>query len=218
MRDYRNIIAKNLTDLRISAHLTQAEVAAKLSYSDKAVSKWERAESVPDIAVLKALSDMYGVTVDYLLAQHGPSEELPQKQGPRRMSHNQALITLISVFGVWFIAVAAFAVCFYFDMLVWQIFLWAVPVSSLVALVLTCVWGSRGLCFTFISIFLWSLASAVFFTFFDAKPWLLFVGAAILQVTVVLSFGIRLSPKDKNGHNNEEEKTGEKGDGEGEGA
>ena len=63
--------------MRTSAGLTQAEVASKLSYSDKAVSKWERAESIPDIAVLKAIADMYGVTVDYLLAAHGAEEEPP---------------------------------------------------------------------------------------------------------------------------------------------
>lgn len=202
MTDYRRIIAKNLISLRTSAQLTQAEVARRLSYSDKAVSKWERAESIPDVAVLKAIADMYGVTVDYLLSEHGSDETVPTPEAetlPRRMTRNQALITLISVLGVWFLAVAAFAGGFYFGHAVWQIFLWAVPVSSLVALVLSCVWSGRTMCFTFISILLWSLSASLFFTFFNAKPWLLFVGAAILQITAILSFGIRLTPKKKRG-------------------
>ena len=197
MTDYRGVIAKNLISLRTSAGFTQAEVAAKLSYSDKAVSKWERAESIPDIAVLKAIADMYGVTVDYLLATHGAEEEAPAKPSPRKMSRNQALITIISVIGVWFLAVVAFASCFANGIIAWQIFLWAAPVSLVVALVLTCVWGGRGAMFTFISLLLWSLAAAIFITFLSSRPWLVFVGAGILQVTVVLSSGIRLSPKNK---------------------
>lgn len=195
MTDYRGIIAKNLISLRTSAGFTQAEVAAKLSYSDKAVSKWERAESIPDVAVLKAIADMYGVTVDYLLATHGGEEELPQKAAPRHMSRNQALITIISVIGVWFLAVVIFAVCFFRGITAWQVFIWAMPVSLIVALVLTCIWGRRETMFAFISLLLWSLAVGIYVTFLDARPWLVFVGAAILQVTVVLSSGIRLSPK-----------------------
>lgn len=202
MTDYRGIIAKNLISLRLASQFTQAEVAAKLSYSDKAVSKWERAESIPDVVVLKAIADMYGVTVDYLLAEHDTVEEAPKVTVPRHMTRNQALITLISVFGVWFVAVSAFAACLAYDCVAWQLFMWAVPISSIVALVLTCVWGSRRTCFTFISLLLWSLAASVYLSFMEAKPWLVFVGAAILQVTVILSFGIRLSPK-----NEPEEKT-----------
>ena len=212
MTDYRNIIAKNLISLRLAAQLTQAEVASRLSYSDKAVSKWERAESIPDVAVLKAVADMYGVTVDYLLAEHETDEVTPapeQEVLPRRMSRNQTLITLISVFGVWFLAVSAFAVCFSLDIFAWQLFLWALPVSSLVALILVCIWGSRRSCFTFISLFLWSLAAAIFFSCFDARPWMVFVGAAILQATVIMSFGIRLSPKDKRGEKTETDDAGE---------
>ena len=112
MTDYRYIIAKNLISLRVAAKLTQAEVAVRLSYSDKAVSKWERAESIPDIAVLKTIADMYGVTVDYLLEEHDKSE-LPETEKPRRrMTRNQMLITFISLLGIWFVAVSSFAACY----------------------------------------------------------------------------------------------------------
>lgn len=209
MTDYRSIIAKNLIRLRVAAQYTQAEVASKLSYSDKAVSKWERAESIPDVAVLKAIADMYGVTVDYLLSEHGTAEELiPKETGPRRMTRNQTLITVISVLGVWFLAVVAFTVCFSFGNIVWPVFLWALPVSSVVALVLICVWGGRMTCFAFISLLLWSLSAAIYFTCIDAKPWLVFVAAAILQATVILSFGIRLSPKSNAGKKADDENAG----------
>ena len=57
----REIIAENITALRKSARLTQAELAEKLNYSDKAISKWERGDSVPDVLVLAELAELYGV-------------------------------------------------------------------------------------------------------------------------------------------------------------
>ena len=67
MKDLKEIIAYNITNLRKSKKMTQLEFSKEINYSDKAISKWERAESLPDIVVLKQISDLFGVTVDYLL-------------------------------------------------------------------------------------------------------------------------------------------------------
>ena len=196
MTDYRYIIAKNLISLRVSAKLTQAEVAARLSYSDKAVSKWERAESIPDVAVLKTIADMYGVTVDYLLEEHDKTE-LPETEKPRRrMTRNQTLITLISLLGIWFIAVSSFAACYAYGIVAWQLFVWAAPVSAVVALVLCCVWSGRLWCFTCTSLVIWTIAMALFVTIMKQRSiWLVFVAAAILELTTLLGFGIHPAKK-----------------------
>ena len=49
MEDVKNIVAKNITELRLLNNMTQLELAEKLNYSNKTISKWERAESTPDI-------------------------------------------------------------------------------------------------------------------------------------------------------------------------
>lgn len=67
MQNLKPIIAKNISNLRQEKNMTQSDLAIKLNYSDKAVSKWERAESVPDIAVLKKIADLFEVTLDYLV-------------------------------------------------------------------------------------------------------------------------------------------------------
>ena len=69
MEELKLIIAKNIAELRKKNGMTQAEFAEKLNYSDKAISKWERGESVPDIATLKQIAEMFGVTIDYLLEE-----------------------------------------------------------------------------------------------------------------------------------------------------
>ena len=63
------IIAKNLSELRKKNRLTQLELAEKLNYSDKAVSKWEQGESLPGIEVLCKLSKLYGVSLDYIVGE-----------------------------------------------------------------------------------------------------------------------------------------------------
>ena len=58
MKDLKDIIAHNLVRLRQQAGLTQLKLAEKLNYSDKAVSKWEMGESIPDILVLIQLAEL----------------------------------------------------------------------------------------------------------------------------------------------------------------
>ena len=65
--ELKSIVAKNLVDLRKNAGFTQIEIAEKLNYSDKAVSKWERGESLPDVETIKKLADLYSVSVDAIL-------------------------------------------------------------------------------------------------------------------------------------------------------
>ena len=67
IENLKTIIKENLIKYRKSAGLTQAQLAAKLGYSDKTISKWEREEGVPDIYILKEIADLYGVTVNDLI-------------------------------------------------------------------------------------------------------------------------------------------------------
>ena len=65
-QELRNRITKNIIYYRKKAGMTQMEVANLLSYSDKAISKWERGLGLPDITVLAQLADLYGVTISEL--------------------------------------------------------------------------------------------------------------------------------------------------------
>lgn len=61
-------MALMIAQLRKEKKLTQKELAMRLGVTDKAVSKWERGLSCPDIAVLSPLSDILGITVTELLS------------------------------------------------------------------------------------------------------------------------------------------------------
>jgi transcriptional regulator with XRE-family HTH domain len=60
-------VGQFILELRRSNQMTQKELAEKLNISDKAISKWERGLSYPDIALLSPLSDILGVTITELL-------------------------------------------------------------------------------------------------------------------------------------------------------
>ena len=67
MENIKEIIASNLASLRKERKFTQQELASKLNYSDKAVSRWEHAETLPDIETLCKICEIYGVKFEYLL-------------------------------------------------------------------------------------------------------------------------------------------------------
>ena len=75
IENLRRIIKNNLIKYRKAAGLTQVQLAEKLGYSDKSVSKWEREEGVPDIYILKEIADLYGITVNDLISENQNKEK-----------------------------------------------------------------------------------------------------------------------------------------------
>ena len=142
MEELKNIIADNLISLRKANKLTQLELAEKLNYSDKAISKWERGESLPDVAILKQLCDMYGVSMDYMVNEH--SEEVKSSYRMRKPElNNKLIITLLSWLSVWILAAILYINSkVMFDQYFWMIWIWALPVSSVVLIVFSSIWGN----------------------------------------------------------------------------
>lgn len=180
MNDIRQAIAKNISELRASHCMTQAELAEKLNYSDKAVSKWERAESVPDITVLKEIADLFAVTVDYLLVSEHEKTEPKPAANDRRKINNRGFITGISILLVWMVATAAFVVidAIPFDTkLHWLAFIYAVPVSMIVWLILNSIWFNKHRNFLIISLLMWTSLGSFFLSFipFNIILWQVFV-------------------------------------------
>ena len=86
MENIKDIIAINLSNLRNKANMTQSELAQKLNYTDKSVSKWEHGETTPPIDVLKSLADLFGVSLDYLVTQN-PDDNYDKKYSSYNVKH-----------------------------------------------------------------------------------------------------------------------------------
>ena len=194
MEDLKPVFAGNLTTLRKKKGWTQLELAERLNYSDKAVSKWERGESLPDVTILKQISELFEVTVDYLLVRDHESGTVPVSKRKRR---NRAMITGISAVTVWLIAsIVYFSLGFVQSVPAWSwvVFLAAVPTCCIVLLVFSALWWGKRWLFTTVSVLIWSLLTCAFFTVYFAvglNIWLIFVIGIPAQVIVFLWAGMK---------------------------
>lgn len=192
MTDLKRIIANNIADLRKSVPYTQAELAEKLQYSDKAISKWERGESVPDIIVLKQIAQLFGVTVDYLLEEEHSQKDKMQL-AIRQINRNHMLITGLACMLVFLIATLVFVVS---DLATavgsfWLAYVYCVPVCSILLIVFNSIWGQKWWNFVFISLLMWSILACIYLTIGIYGNWLIFVIGVPGQIIILMWSGIK---------------------------
>ncbi len=187
--ELKDIVAKNLVELRKIFGFTQLEIAEKLNYSDKAISKWERGESLPDVETLKKLADIYGVTVDFLLTEN---VDIKKNLNRRKLIAGQkTLISLLATLLVWIIATVTFAVlcwCGVSTTAATFSFIVALPVSFIVLIVFDAIWGKPWLNLIFVSGLIWTIALCVFLTLRTDTAWLCFIVPIPLQLAVLFWF------------------------------
>ena len=197
MENLKMIIAGNIGQLRRQSGMTQLDLAERLNYSDKAVSKWERGESIPDVITLKALADLFSVSVDYFLRPDHPIETEVKREFTKRQQRNHRIITLMSCALVWLVTVFVHAVvraAVPMESKLWMGYMYAVPVTLIVLLVLNSVWGKRRNNFIIISALVWSVLVCAYISVLVFQPinmWLLFVVGVPAQIIVWLWSGLR---------------------------
>lgn len=191
MNNLKEIIANNITNLRKEKKLTQLEFASELHYSDKTISKWERAESIPDVVVLKQVADFFGVTVDYLLNEHFENEDLPitVENGSKRIygKINKLPLTLLSSSPVWLIATIIFTgIAIFSNKYAWFIYYICVPITMLLFLIFNSIWGNKRRNYFIVSCFIWSILFCVYFSFIKYNAWQIFILGIPAQIIILL--------------------------------
>ncbi len=189
------IIAQNITTLRKNAGMTQAGLAEKIGYSDKSISKWERADGLPDIICLKTIADLFGVTVDYMLTEDHPvpesatEEPAPPSKPDYTISHGA--ITLVSIAGVWLLAFIVFVILKLCDVHFGLSFVIACPVTAILLIVFNGIWGNRKGLFWCISLLVWSILFLICYAARAHGIWLLMCIGFPATVVVWLSCRVR---------------------------
>lgn len=190
MKNIKDIIANNLQSLRKQKRLTQAEVGEAVHYSDKAVSRWEKGESLPDVETLQKLAEFFGVKTAYLFEEHITTPILPTEN--RQQAINKIITISLSVLIVWLIALFIFLYLgSYNDIVYWQLFVWAVPTSTLVLKYFNKIWGKKKYSTILSSILIWSFIASVYCHFIKYNLWLIFFVGAPIQVVIVLNSFIK---------------------------
>ncbi len=201
MKDIKDTIAKNLTELRTRAGFTQLQLAEMLNYSDKAVSKWERGEAVPDLRVLIKLSEIYGITVDDIVK----GENLPHKRPNMSLNVRRLLIVALSVVFVWFVATGLFITLYFIDSTAdyaYLVFICAVLPTAIVLTVFSSLWGNRITTAIASSAIVWSCALIIYITVtvfasYFTQIYLVWVAAGVFEILIILWFLYRAFLKNK---------------------
>lgn len=194
MEATRKALAANLAELRKSESLTQAEFAARLNYSDKAVSKWERGDSLPDVVMLKKIADMYGLHVDDLLTENGV-QDAPGTNRYDEQLKQKVLVAALWISIVWIVAALVFFYSQYTaGKMLWMAFVWAVPASFLVAVWFILRWGERKLLCAFSSGLVWSILISFYFQYLKYNFWMIFFVGVPVQIALIIGAKIREYP------------------------
>ena len=215
----RFFIGSNIALYRKRAGLTQAALAEKLNYSDKAVSKWERGESMPDVMTLVQLANQFDITVNDLLLD---PNELPGNPGSlekamvqvsekalKRKANKNVILALSSIL-CWFVALFIFVVVSSFDIPNgWLPFFYAIPANAIVLLSLRSAWRDFRWNKALISIIMWGSILSMHMTMLmllDFNMWKLYLLGIPGQVAIWLWFRLfRPSRKEKTVADTQEE-------------
>ena len=199
MEDLKDIVAKNLVELRSRAGFTQLELATKINYTDKAVSKWERGEALPDIRVLIKLAEIYNISVDDIVSPHTVKKIRPKMNiGKKRL-----LITALSVGLVWFIATLIFMGLFFAEVeKAYLVFICAPFVCSIPLIVFSAMWGNWITDTLACSLLVWALAVifhvfVIAFTDFN-RIFFIYVVAGVFELLIIWWFMLRRVLKKRN--------------------
>lgn len=199
MKEIKFIVASNLVALRKSKSMTQTDVAKTLNYSDKSVSKWENGESMPDISVLTALADMYGVTLDYLTHEDAEEQLKYVKTQKNSDDQNRIIILLMAVAVIFLICTLVFIYMYLNERVYWQAFVWGVPATCVILMFFHRKWGGWGEKKTYkivvSSVFWWSLLASAYLQFLQYRLWLIFIVGVPIQVIIILGSKLQSAEK-----------------------
>ena len=193
LKEFKEVVAQNIYYLRTKNHLTQYELGEKLNYSDKAISKWERAEGMPDAYIISKMSELFGVTVDYMLTPHSEQDKKVETKPIKKVKR---IVSNIVSAGILFVALLIFvlvAMISDYNIFLWQIFIYAFPVVVTLRIVFNSVWFKAKNVFLLTSILLWSLIASIYVAIANWSLWIIFIIGLPLQVIVFLAFRIKIT-------------------------
>lgn len=184
--ELKQVIANNIHEYRKLLNMSQIELATKLNYSDKAISKWERAESVPDIYVLTQIADIFGITVNDLLKTK--TKKIRQFD-LKALLRKKIFVLSLSIGLVWLIATVIFSMLSMSNIRLRYTlypFLFAIPITFLICIIFTSIWKRRiGMAISQ-SLFIWSVFLSICLTVPYTKIWFLLLISIPAQVLIIL--------------------------------
>lgn len=216
-------IGANIARLRKKCGMTQAELAERINYSDKAVSKWERAESMPDVLTLMQLAEQFGTDMNELLGVPGAAAAVREEPAPEpeakaepetsagtipakltRYKADKKVIQLLCSILVWVVALFLHMVLDAFGVKnLWMLYVTAVPANAIVLLSLRSAWRLYGWNRLLISVIMWSALLIIYLLLLllgNVNVWKILPMGLLGQAAILLWFKMFRPVKEEENH------------------
>ena len=183
MESINKRIAMAIKQARKDAGISQIELAKKICYSDKAISRWENGEVTPDVDTLYSLSQIYNVPLSYLFEEH------EEKHPILNQTTNKLAVALLGILAVWTTITIGFVYLrIVYDYTFWQLFVWAVPISALLAIYYNRkFWNVKTLRTIALSILNWFTLAGIYLQLLDYNLWLIFLIGIPIQACILVA-------------------------------
>ena len=213
--ELKSRVGASIARLRRERGLTQAELAERINYSDKAVSKWERAESLPDVLTLISLAEQLDTDLNTLTGMAAepqsetaaapettPEQAQPRKPVKKRRTADRGVIQQLSSVLVWVVALFLYMVLDAFGVKnLWLLFVVAVPANAIVLLSLRSAWKLYGMNRILISVIMWSILLIIYLLLLvvgKVNVWRILPMGLLGQAAIILWFKMFRPEKEDN--------------------
>ena len=185
MKNLNEVISNNIKELRKANKLTQYELAEKLNYSNKAISRWESGEVIPDVSTLNRLCEIFNIPLSRIFEENINIKKV--KKYYKMQIGNKLAISLLAVLVVWLAATIVFVgFNITHNANYWQLFVWAIPCSCIVGVIFNSIWGKTMFNFLILSLLNWSTILAIYLTIQQYDLWVMFIVCLPIQVGILL--------------------------------
>lgn len=185
MKNLREIISTNLINLRKQNNLTQIELAKQINFSDKAISRWEKGECLPDIETIEKLSEVFNVPMSAILE----SQDGGQKVVSTKPAKQQVLSQIFLICELWVILSVIYA---YVNVAkgknMWQIFVWGIPATAFVVFFQNKKNHNNIIGFVSATVFIWTFITSLFLHLIEACPWYFYILGVPMQGMLIVRY------------------------------
>lgn len=196
MDEINSILADNMARLRRESGMTQSELAERLHYSDKLISKWERGDAAPNAASLWQIAQIFGVTVDELFRAPGESEKPAKTETPHRGKRKErALITAIALCGVLLAVTLVFDISWMMGRPFWRVYIALLPMGLMTLLVLNTIWNKGKGDFLIVGLLIPATLLTIYLALLPRQTWQLFLLLPPAEAIVLLSWRLAVRMK-----------------------
>lgn len=185
MNETRLVIGNHIQKLRKDNNMTQQQLSEALGLSPKAISKWERGESSPEIETLIKIADLFYVKVDYLVRENF-DENKGEYLLPKIKARNKLLYCLLTISVVFTIFTIVFVYMFQLAHEIhYQFFIWAFDCFLLIVLAF---YYNKGRSFKFIiySLLVWVTILCFYLEFLQYNLYLLYLIGIPSQIALII--------------------------------